>query len=45
MWNLLVRYIDYYIREARMSMNRPSTRKVLDNLIYNYSPTFCGKAG
>lgn len=45
MWNLLTCYIDYYIREARMSMNRPSTRKVLDNLIYNYSPTFCGKAG
>ncbi|KAL6561732.1 Gamma-glutamyl hydrolase [Orobanche minor] len=32
-------------REARMSVNRPPAREVLDNLIYNYSPTYCGKAG
>ncbi|KAF7140620.1 hypothetical protein RHSIM_Rhsim06G0210400 [Rhododendron simsii] len=31
--------------EARKSLNRPPTRKVLNNLIYNYSPTYCGKAG
>ncbi|PIA33893.1 hypothetical protein AQUCO_03900032v1 [Aquilegia coerulea] len=36
---------NYFIREARKSLNRPPTRKVLDNLIYNYSPTYCGKAG
>ncbi|KAJ8616553.1 hypothetical protein MRB53_035925 [Persea americana] len=36
---------NYFISEARKSMNRPSARKVLDNLIYNYSPTYCGKAG
>ncbi|CAA3017634.1 gamma-glutamyl hydrolase 2 [Olea europaea subsp. europaea] len=36
---------NYFIGEARKSMNRPSARKVLDNLIYNYSPTYCGKAG
>ncbi|KAI3466033.1 hypothetical protein Pfo_022696 [Paulownia fortunei] len=36
---------NFFVREARMSMNRPSTQKMLDNLIYNYSPTYCGKAG
>ncbi|XP_026455256.1 gamma-glutamyl hydrolase 2-like [Papaver somniferum] len=36
---------NYFISEARKSLNRPPTRKVLDNLIYNYNPTFCGKAG
>ncbi|XP_022848501.1 gamma-glutamyl hydrolase 2-like isoform X2 [Olea europaea var. sylvestris] len=36
---------NYFIGEARKSMNRPCARKVLDNLIYNYSPTYCGKAG
>ncbi|KAL2496528.1 Gamma-glutamyl hydrolase 2 [Forsythia ovata] len=36
---------NFFVREARKSMNRPSARKVLDNLIYNYSPTYCGKAG
>ncbi|KAL3631477.1 Gamma-glutamyl hydrolase 2 [Castilleja foliolosa] len=36
---------NFIVREARMSMNRPPAREVLDNLIYNYSPTFCGKAG
>lgn len=36
---------NFFIGEARKSMNRPSARKVLDNLVYNYSPTYCGKAG
>ncbi|XP_073146533.1 gamma-glutamyl hydrolase 2-like [Henckelia pumila] len=36
---------NFFVREARKSMNRPSARKILDNLIYNYSPTYCGKAG
>ncbi|GFP78678.1 gamma-glutamyl hydrolase 2 [Phtheirospermum japonicum] len=36
---------NFIVREARMSKNRPSAREVLDNLIYNYSPTYCGKAG
>ncbi|KAK4484664.1 hypothetical protein RD792_007253 [Penstemon davidsonii] len=36
---------NFFVREARKSTNRPSARKVLDNLIYNYSPTYCGKAG
>ncbi|KAI3879803.1 hypothetical protein MKX03_000422 [Papaver bracteatum] len=36
---------NYFISEARKSLNRPLTRKVLDNLIYNYNPTYCGKAG
>ncbi|CAL9187721.1 unnamed protein product [Musa hybrid cultivar] len=36
---------NYLISEARKSSNRPPTEKVLDNLIYNYSPTYCGKAG
>ncbi|OMO92529.1 Peptidase C26 [Corchorus olitorius] len=36
---------NYLIREARKSQNRPPAGKVLDNLIYNYSPTYCGKAG
>ncbi|KAF4363844.1 hypothetical protein F8388_000509 [Cannabis sativa] len=36
---------NYLVSEARKSLNRPPTQKVLDNLIYNYSPTFCGKAG
>ncbi|KAJ0101030.1 hypothetical protein Patl1_04909 [Pistacia atlantica] len=36
---------NFFISEARKSMNRPPARKVLDNLIYNYSPTYCGKAG
>lgn len=29
--------------QARKSQNRPPADKVLDNLIYNYSPTFIGK--
>ncbi|XP_022718041.1 gamma-glutamyl hydrolase 2-like [Durio zibethinus] len=36
---------NFLISEARKSTNRPPARKVLDNLIYNYSPTYCGKAG
>ncbi|KAH9723306.1 gamma-glutamyl hydrolase 2 [Citrus sinensis] len=36
---------NYFISEARRSVNRPPAQKVLDNLIYNYRPTFCGKAG
>ncbi|KAH9779193.1 gamma-glutamyl hydrolase 2 [Citrus sinensis] len=36
---------NFFISEARKSSNRPPARKVLDNLIYNYSPTYCGKAG
>ncbi|GER47638.1 gamma-glutamyl hydrolase, partial [Striga asiatica] len=36
---------NFIVREARKSMNRPSPLEVLDNVIYNYSPTYCGKAG
>ncbi|TYH86584.1 gamma-glutamyl hydrolase 2 isoform X7 [Gossypium raimondii] len=36
---------NFFIREARRSLNRPAAQKVLDSLIYNYSPTYCGKAG
>ncbi|MCL7034842.1 hypothetical protein MKW94_016147 [Papaver nudicaule] len=36
---------NYFISETRKSLNRPPTRKILDNLIYNYNPTYCGKAG
>lgn len=36
---------NFFISEVRKSLNRPPARKVLDNLIYNYSPTYCGKAG
>ncbi|CAM8888128.1 unnamed protein product [Rhodiola kirilowii] len=36
---------NYFISEARKSRNRPLSKLVLDTLIYNYSPTFCGKAG
>ncbi|XP_021895067.1 gamma-glutamyl hydrolase 2-like [Carica papaya] len=36
---------NYFISEARKSLNRPPIQKVLDNLIYNHSPTYCGKAG
>ncbi|WVY99521.1 hypothetical protein V8G54_025591 [Vigna mungo] len=36
----------YYLYcEARKSLNRPVTQELLDNLIYNYSPTYGGKAG
>ncbi|KAL8167608.1 hypothetical protein V2J09_009107 [Rumex salicifolius] len=36
---------NFFISEARKSLNRPLVREVLDNLIYNYRPTYCGKAG
>ncbi|KAL0289556.1 UNVERIFIED_CONTAM: Gamma-glutamyl hydrolase 2 [Sesamum calycinum] len=36
---------NFLVREARKSMNRPSSVDVLDNLIYKYKPTYCGKAG
>ncbi|KAG2681586.1 hypothetical protein I3760_11G152400 [Carya illinoinensis] len=36
---------NHLVSEARKSLNRPPARRVLDNLIYNYSPTYCGKAG
>lgn len=36
---------NFLVSEARKSLNRPPIQDVLDNLIYNYSPTFCGKAG
>lgn len=36
---------NFFISEARKSPNRPPAQEVLDNLIYNYSPTYCGKAG
>ncbi|CAN8233854.1 unnamed protein product [Cochlearia groenlandica] len=35
----------YLVSEARKSLNRPSSEKVLSNLIYNYKPTYCGYAG
>ncbi|XAR56445.1 Gamma-glutamyl hydrolase [Bertholletia excelsa] len=36
---------NFFVSEARKSLNRPPAQKVLDSLIYNYSPTYCGKAG
>lgn len=36
---------NFFIREARKSSTRPPKQKVLENLIYNYIPTYCGKAG
>ncbi|CAI9088838.1 OLC1v1023281C1 [Oldenlandia corymbosa var. corymbosa] len=36
---------NFFISEVRKSLNRPPTRKVLDNLIYNFTPTYCGRAG
>ncbi|XP_020231388.1 gamma-glutamyl hydrolase 2 [Cajanus cajan] len=36
---------NYLVSEARKSLNRPVVQELLDNLIYNYSPTYCGKAG
>lgn len=36
---------NFLVSEARKSLNRPPAQTVLDNLIYNYSPTFCGTAG
>ncbi|XP_014521529.1 gamma-glutamyl hydrolase 1 [Vigna radiata var. radiata] len=36
---------NFLVSEARKSLNRPLTQELLDNLIYNYSPTYGGKAG
>ncbi|KAG6637110.1 hypothetical protein CIPAW_11G156700 [Carya illinoinensis] len=36
---------NHLVSEARKSLNRPPARLVLNNLIYNYNPTYCGKAG
>ncbi|KAL3333282.1 hypothetical protein AABB24_033385 [Solanum stoloniferum] len=36
---------NYFISEARKSSNKPVARQVLDSLIYNYNPTYGGKAG
>nr|GEV70771.1 gamma-glutamyl hydrolase 2 [Tanacetum cinerariifolium] len=36
---------NYFVSEARKSFNRPPNDEVLKNLIYNYSPTYCGTAG
>ncbi|KAL0399490.1 UNVERIFIED_CONTAM: Gamma-glutamyl hydrolase 2 [Sesamum radiatum] len=36
---------NFLVREARKSATRPSSVDVLDNLIYKYKPTYCGKAG
>ncbi|KAL9232479.1 hypothetical protein vseg_007588 [Gypsophila vaccaria] len=36
---------NYFISEARKSPYRPDAQDVLDNVIYNYSPTYSGKAG
>ncbi|KAL8031998.1 hypothetical protein ABFX02_13G064800 [Erythranthe guttata] len=36
---------NFFVRESRKSSNRPSNGEVLDKLIYNYKPTYCGKAG
>ncbi|KAI7730886.1 hypothetical protein M8C21_004416, partial [Ambrosia artemisiifolia] len=33
---------NFFISEARKSHNRPHTKEVLANLIYNYSPTYSG---
>ncbi|CAL1386330.1 unnamed protein product [Linum trigynum] len=36
---------NFFVSEARKSLNRPAATAVLSNLIYNYSPTYCGIAG
>jgi gamma-glutamyl hydrolase len=36
---------NHLVSEARKSLNRPSSGKVLSNLIYNYKPTYCGYEG
>ncbi len=36
---------NFLVSEARKSTNRPLAQEVRDNLIYNYIPTFGGKAG
>ncbi|KAK7244139.1 hypothetical protein RIF29_38957 [Crotalaria pallida] len=35
----------FLVSEARKSSNRPNAQEVRDNLIYNYIPTYDGKAG
>ncbi|MED6198307.1 Gamma-glutamyl hydrolase 2 [Stylosanthes scabra] len=35
----------FLVSEARKSSKRPDAQEVRDNLIYNYSPTYGGKAG
>nr|XP_025610897.1 gamma-glutamyl hydrolase 2 isoform X3 [Arachis hypogaea] len=35
----------FLVSEARKSSKRPDAQEVRDNLIYNYSPTYVGKAG
>lgn len=34
---------NYFVSEARKSSNKTATIKVLDKLIYNYSPSYAGK--
>ncbi|ESQ27251.1 hypothetical protein EUTSA_v10018776mg [Eutrema salsugineum] len=36
---------NHLVSEARKSLNRPSPKEVLSNLIYNYKPTYCGYEG
>ncbi|PNX73848.1 gamma-glutamyl hydrolase-like protein, partial [Trifolium pratense] len=36
---------NFLISEARKSLNRPDAQELRDNLIYNYRPTYGGKAG
>ncbi|CAN8233851.1 unnamed protein product [Cochlearia groenlandica] len=36
---------NHLVSEARKSLNRPPSEKVLSNLIYNYKPTYCGYQG
>ncbi|KAL6620544.1 hypothetical protein ACP70R_035683 [Stipagrostis hirtigluma subsp. patula] len=36
-------FANHFVSQARKSTNRPPEDKVLDNLIYNNSPTFSGK--
>nr|AFK48342.1 unknown [Medicago truncatula] len=36
---------NFLVSEARKSLNRPVAQDVLDNLIYNYRPTYCGYVG
>ncbi|GJY55065.1 gamma-glutamyl hydrolase 2-like protein [Tanacetum coccineum] len=38
-------FANFFVSEARKSSNRLPIRDVLDNLIYNYTPAYCGKAG
>ncbi|KAK4285859.1 hypothetical protein QN277_002496 [Acacia crassicarpa] len=36
---------NFLVSEARKSINRPPEQEVLNNLIYNYIPSYSGKAG